>query len=233
MKASSKRQSQAFTLIELLVVIAIIAILAALLLPALAKAKAKAKRAECVSNLKQIGIGFRTWSNDNEEKFPWTVSITNGGTFVAGVPLGLGSQDWTDNYRACSNEMNSPKVLACPSDTKKTSWTVWNTLDGDRHISFFIGLDADETKPSTILTGDRNVTSNSGVLDYFWTPGSGTSIDAAWDETMHVFNGNLGLSDGSVQETTTFQLRDQISGALSEESGTNAMVQFSLPRGVL
>ena len=63
-------KTKGFTLIELLVVIAIIAILAAILFPVFAKAREKARQISCLSNMKQIGLGFLQYENDNDEGFP-------------------------------------------------------------------------------------------------------------------------------------------------------------------
>ena len=77
MQAQTSRPRRGFTLIELLVVIAIIAVLIALLLPAVQAAREAARRAQCVNNLKQIGIALHNYSG-TLDSFPWGTGPTSG-----------------------------------------------------------------------------------------------------------------------------------------------------------
>src|ERR1039457_1003785 len=155
------KQNKAFTLIELLVVIAIIAILAALLLPALAAAKRKAQRINCVSNIKQVGIAFRLWEGDNGDRYPMAVQVAYNGAkekiYAAGAAPSLG-YGLTNVFVVMSNELSTPKILVCPSDSSRNYQTNFAMLAfNNLNMSYFVCGDAAETYPQMILDGDRNI----------------------------------------------------------------------------
>ncbi|MBV9469166.1 MAG: prepilin-type N-terminal cleavage/methylation domain-containing protein [Abitibacteriaceae bacterium] len=114
------QRKQGFTLIELLVVIAIIAILAAILFPVFSQAREKARQASCLSNVKQIGLGFVQYIQDNDEHLPATVTERQAPTGTPDTAVGkapFSIQAKLDPY------IKSGKVWACPS-----SATDWGTV---------------------------------------------------------------------------------------------------------
>jgi len=106
---------RAFSLVELLVVIAIIGLLAALLIPSLARAKARAEAAVCVNNLKQIDLGIHMYIADNTDTLPSTTSVTGG--LLTTNHWGLFYKRLIKGYlelQAISSAQD--KVFACPAD---------------------------------------------------------------------------------------------------------------------
>ncbi len=211
----SENRRRAFMFVELLIVIAVLAILAALLLPALAKAKQKAQRINCVNNLKQVGLAFRLWSGDNGDKYPPNVSTSKGGSKEY-VPGG----NTFRHFLCMSNELSTPKILACPADDREPA-SSFATLK-NINISYLAAMDADETMPQMLLSGDRNLLLNGEPVD----TGLVTIRPAntlGWTSEIHHDTGNVGMADGSVQQLTSRGI-DQ----LNKHVGTN-MYRLAIP----
>lgn len=115
----SAQKTRAFTLIELLVVIAIIAILAGMLLPALSKAKEKAKRTKCLNSLRQVGIASQMYADDNNNYLPPMIDNNNQ----------VGNWSWDMPQTVVSNLLGygfQRDILYCPSFAKQNNDTLWN-----------------------------------------------------------------------------------------------------------
>ena len=199
----SKQPTAAMTLFEVGVVIAVLLVVAALFLSASSSAKRRSQSVNCVNNLKQVGIAFRLFEGDYQDKYPMAVSATQGGAMELIA---------TGNVIACfqvmSNYLSTPKILFCPADTHRVWAGNFSTLNSS-NLSYFIGVDAREVKVLMVLSGDDNfaiggVPVKSGVLQLL------TNTPVAWTKDRHPDGGNLCLADGSVQQSTTDGLQQAL-----------------------
>jgi prepilin-type N-terminal cleavage/methylation domain-containing protein len=202
----SAKTSRAFTFIELLIVLALFVIVATMiLLPALQpQSRTRAPRINCVNNLKQVGLAFKLWAADHQEKFPMQVSVTNGGTMEL-----VDSDKTFMHFAAISNELSTPKVLVCPADsTRKPAADFSADLDNAK-ISYFVGVDANSTLLSQMfLSGDFNITNGHRAVRSMLELTTNDIVE--WSHALHDRQGNVGLADGSVQQFTITKLREAL-----------------------
>ncbi|MGO8765498.1 MAG: prepilin-type N-terminal cleavage/methylation domain-containing protein [Limisphaerales bacterium] len=240
-------QKKAFTLIELLVVIAIIAILAAMLLPALAAAKRKAQRINCVNNLKEVYLAFKLWEGDNGDQFPMVISTLSGGAqeYVASYYNTAAYNPPQYNpyklFQVVSNQMSTPKILYCTSDTTPNGHVPYAATNfqafNNSFISYFIGGDATENYPGMVIFGDRNVGADAVLNsptppptmlnpDQHYNCGGAATLNGlgewGWSSgDLHLGEGNIGLTDGSVAQTTVNTFRQALINSTNGISGSD------------
>lgn len=222
MKTKTSRRN-GLSIVEVFLVVATVILLTAFLLPSALRRRSNpnAPRIHCVSNLKQIGLASRLYANDHGDQFPWMVSTNFDPASTSGSREFTISPQVFRHFQVMSNELVTPKVLACSSDTKRTKANDFANFS-NANLSYFVGFEAREDNPQSILSGDRNVTGgtlSNGFLRVF----TGTSPAAGWTSEIHSNAGNIGLGDGSVQQVTTVGLQKQIA------ANTNAFLRLAIP----
>jgi prepilin-type processing-associated H-X9-DG protein len=238
----STKGLRALTLVELLVVIVCIALFILLVIPDTGgHAKAKAQMACCENNLKQIGIAYRTREDDYGNKYPQELIASSNTNFPlssdptgyilnhpfptnaagrASLPYGYAYQV----YQAMSNELNNPRIMLCPEDDRPIGSIPSDFINvppnntaafNNDTVSYFVGADADETRPRMLLARDRNLMMN-GTTVVTGLAIFGTNTPIGWSAKMHNGKGNILFSDTSVRRTTPSSLQTFLSN-----TGTN------------
>lgn len=206
-RAISRRSFRAFTLIELLIVIAIIALLAAILFPVFGRARENARKASCLSNLKQLGLGFAQYLQDYDGRLPGAGQFQkwgNGGHWVAGVNGVVGNDGAPGSLIKLSDGtltgatadvkngaifpyVKSEQIYICPSNTdarkKLLSYTMNCAING--------ALDASISESSSVVLLDDEAQNNDG---YFYAVSNPSSTDQM--TKIHNGGGNLLFVDG-------------------------------------
>lgn len=214
-RGKRRRRIRGSSFVDVLIIVATVFLMGAVVLPRFARTKCGAPRISCVNNLKQVGLSFRIYANDNNDRYPMAVPESEGGAEEA-----VARGDVFRIFQVMSNELSVPKTILCPADWKnRSAATNWTQLSNS-NISYLVGLDAADTRPDMILSGDRDIAEGGQLLTGLVN--LTTNRPVAWHRLLHQEGGNIGLADGSVQQFNDSLLRRH----LAETGDTTNRVLF-------
>jgi prepilin-type processing-associated H-X9-DG protein/prepilin-type N-terminal cleavage/methylation domain-containing protein len=187
---NKSRQKTGFTLIELLVVIVIIIILAAILFPVFARARENARRASCMSNLKQISLGILMYTQDYDERFPPSAANNN-----------QDPQSERFLYNRLDSYIKNAQVFVCPSDTTNKVFSYgYNYAYFGATPSLMITQAQINSPSQTVMLTDKagNDSTDWVYSPQYWQYALGPYGDVA---IRHLDGANVAWADGHVKWT--------------------------------
>jgi competence protein ComGC len=188
---NDRRRRSGLSLVELIAIVAVAGLLIFFLLPVVLKSRMRASRISCVNVLKNVGLSFRTFATDNNDKFPGELFATN--------ELQFASLTAVDVFRYASSELTGSHNLRCPMDKQRNQRSLPTNFSAivAEDISYFVSLSAREANPATILAGDRNLESGGRAVRGQHAVTRGMAL--TWSKEMHGLRGYVAMADGSVQ----------------------------------
>lgn len=203
--------TRAFTRLELAAVTAALALLGVLALPLLAATRADSERAGCFNNLRLLGRAITLWGEDRDGLPPWITLVSRGGTRpdLNGAKAGAA---WFE-FTTLSNELVTPRLLACPADTGVKVASEFSNVGGRGYMatgmrslatSYVVNMDNLGNVPERAVAGDRNLRSD-GVTQCAQGVNNADFINLAqgqnpvlWTNAVHGLQGHFVRTDGSV-----------------------------------
>jgi hypothetical protein len=234
-----RTNSHAFTRIELTAVISALVLLGALAMPLLATTRKESERSSCFNNLRQLGLAVATWGNDHNYFAPWRTRVSEGGTQPDSGSKSAAA--WTELI-TLSNQLVTPQVLACPSDSSAKAASHWGSTTGgfantgyrNNAASYFVSFHSVPHLPRSVVCGDRDFRpSFPGTVSCAYGPNNAAYVTSGappvvWTNALHSNAGHILLSDGSVVYTDSSRLLNVLIG--SEAQNDNTSVHLIFPR---